>query len=84
MEENSEDTAVLDADELVIREVSEGFESLILEESDVEIVEESINDDAQDETTDEAEMSAEPICSEQKKTYIKAERNYGIFSKKNH
>ena len=65
-EEDSEVTAVLDTDELLIREISEGCDSLILEESDVEIVpiepdclailsgqvEESLKDGTQDETVD--------------------------------
>ena len=53
-----------------------------MEESDVEIVEESINDGAQDETTDEAENSAEPICSEQKKHTLKQKGIMEFFRKK--
>ena len=91
-EEDSEVTAVLDKDELLIREISEGCDSLILEESDVEIVpiepdclailsgqvEESLKDGTQDETVDSYKADS---CGTDKRN-IKTERNYGVFSEK--
>ena len=77
-EEDSEVTAVLDKDELLIREISEGCDSLILKESDVEIV----PIETVDRTEDEAVNSTKPIRVEQTKQTLRQKGIMEFFPKK--